>query len=88
MVHAVDQNPPGLLLEYLGILFTSDWKMEREDDRWIGAASIVMWTLYQSAVMERELTQQLSIYRSVYVLPLTYGNKLWVVIEKKMRLWI
>lgn len=48
-----------------------------------------MWTLYQSAVMERELTQQLSIYRSVYVLPLTYGNKLWVVIEKKkMRLWI
>lgn len=42
-----------------------------------------MWTLYQSAVMERELTQQLSIYRSVYVLPLTYGNKLWVVIEKK-----
>lgn len=47
-----------------------------------------MWTLYQSAVMERELTQQLSIYRSVYVLPLMYGNKLWVVIEKKMRLWI
>lgn len=61
----------------------SDWKMEREDDRWIGAVSTVMWTLYQSAVMERELTQQLSIYRSVYVLPLTYGNKLWVVIEKK-----
>lgn len=60
----------------------SDWKVEPEDDRWIGAASTVMWTLYQSAVMEWELTQQLSIYRSVYVLPLTYGNKLWVVIEK------
>ena len=33
---------------YLGVLFTSEGRMEREIDRWIGAASAVMRTLHGS----------------------------------------
>ena len=39
--------------KYLGVLFTSEGKMEREIDRWIGAASAVMWTLKWSVVVRR-----------------------------------
>ena len=31
--------------KYLRVLFTSEWKMEREIDRWIGSVSAVMRTL-------------------------------------------
>ncbi|XP_056625668.1 uncharacterized protein LOC130437983 [Triplophysa dalaica] len=48
--------------KYLGVLFTSEGRMEREIDRWIGAASAVMR----------------SIYRSIYVPTLTYGHELRV----------
>jgi len=70
--------------KYLRVLFTSEGKMEREMDRWIGAVSAVMRTLYLSVVVKRELSQKakLSIYRSIYVPTLTYGHKLWVVIER------
>jgi len=54
--------------EYLGVMFTSEGKMEREMDRRIGAASAVMRALYR-----------LSIYRSIYIPTLTYGHELWVV---------
>jgi len=55
--------------KYLGVLFTSEGKMEREMDRRIGAASAVMPALYRSVVVKRELSQKakLSIYRSIYV---------------------
>lgn len=33
-------------LKYLGVLFTSDRKMEREIDRQIGATSAVLHSLY------------------------------------------
>uniref|UniRef100_A0A674MBB2 Reverse transcriptase domain-containing protein n=1 Tax=Takifugu rubripes TaxID=31033 RepID=A0A674MBB2_TAKRU len=39
--------------KYLGVLFTSEGKMEREIDRRIGAASAVMWTLDRSVVVKR-----------------------------------
>nr|XP_054604257.1 uncharacterized protein LOC129165341 [Nothobranchius furzeri] len=70
--------------KYLGVLFTSEGKLEREIDRWIGAASAVMRALYRSVVVKRELSQKekLSIYRWIYVPTLTYGHDLWVVTER------
>ncbi|KAK0135463.1 LINE-1 retrotransposable element ORF2 protein [Merluccius polli] len=50
--------------KYLGVLFTSEGRMEREIDRRIGAASAVMRTLHGSVVVKRELSRKakLSIY--------------------------
>ena len=70
--------------KYLGVLFTSEGRMEREIDRRIGAASAVMRSLYRTVVVKRELNRKakLSIYRSIYVPTLTYGHELWVVTER------
>ncbi|KAK0133851.1 Non-ous end-joining factor 1 [Merluccius polli] len=43
--------------KYLGVLFTSEGRMEREIDRRIGAASAVMQTLHGSVVVKRELSR-------------------------------
>ncbi|KAI3373872.1 hypothetical protein L3Q82_021981 [Scortum barcoo] len=69
--------------KYLGVLFTSEGKMEREIDRWIGAASAVMRSVYRTVVVKKELSRKakLSIYRSIYVPTLTYGHELWVMLE-------
>ena len=71
--------------KYLGVLFTTEGKTQSEVDRWIGAASAVMWALYWTVVVKKELSQKakLSIYQSVYVPTLTYGHELWVVTERK-----
>ncbi|XP_061737225.1 uncharacterized protein LOC133539140 isoform X2 [Nerophis ophidion] len=55
--------------KYLGVLFTSEGRVDREIDRRIGAASSVMRTLYRSVVVKKELSRKakLSIYRSIYV---------------------
>jgi len=81
--------PQAKEFKYLRVLFTSEGKMEREMDRWIGAASAVMRALYRSIVVKRELSRKakLSICRSIYVPTLTYGHKFWVVTER-MRSWI
>ncbi|KAI3369206.1 hypothetical protein L3Q82_007445 [Scortum barcoo] len=65
--------------KYLGVLFTSEGKMEREIDRRIGAASTVMRSVYRTVVVKKELSRKvkLSIYRSIYVPTLTYGHELW-----------
>ncbi|KAK0154376.1 putative uncharacterized transposon-derived protein F52C9.6 [Merluccius polli] len=70
--------------KYLGVLFTSDGRMEWEIDRRIGAASAVMRTLHGSVVVKRELSQKakFSIYQSIYVPALTYGHELWVMTER------
>ncbi|KAK0139279.1 LINE-1 reverse transcriptase [Merluccius polli] len=70
--------------KYLGVLFTSEGRMDREIDRRIGAASAVMRTLHGSVVVKRELSRKakLSIYQSIYVPALTYGHELWVVTER------
>ena len=70
--------------KYLGVLFTSEGRMEREIDRRIATASAVMRALYRSVVVKRELSRKakLSIYRSIYVPTLTYGHELWVVTER------
>ncbi|KAI3362523.1 hypothetical protein L3Q82_012816 [Scortum barcoo] len=66
--------------KYLGVLFTSEGKMEREIDRRIGAASAVMRSVYRTVVVKKELSRKavkLSIYWSIYAPTLTYGHKLW-----------
>ncbi|TWW56724.1 hypothetical protein D4764_08G0007110 [Takifugu flavidus] len=71
--------------KYLGVLFTSEGRMEQEVDRRIGAASAVMRTLHRSVVVKRrELSRKakLSIYRLIFVPTLTYGHELWVMTER------
>ena len=70
--------------KYLGVLFTSKGRLEREIDRRVGAASAVMRTLHGSVVVKRELSRKakLSIYQSIFVPALTYGHELWVVTER------
>ncbi|KAI3377398.1 hypothetical protein L3Q82_008588 [Scortum barcoo] len=67
--------------KYLGVLFTSEGKMDgREIDRRIGAASAVMRSVYRTVVVKKkELSRKakLLIYRSIYVPTLTYGHELW-----------
>ncbi|KAK3543057.1 hypothetical protein QTP70_010553 [Hemibagrus guttatus] len=69
--------------KYLGVLFTSEGRMDREIDRQIGAAAAVMRSMYWSVVVKKELSQKakLSIYQSIYVPTLTYGHELWVMTE-------
>ncbi|KAK3557566.1 hypothetical protein QTP70_030495, partial [Hemibagrus guttatus] len=75
--------------KYLGVLFTSEGRMDREIDRWIGAAAAVMRSMYRSVVVKKELSRnvKLLIYQSIYVPTLTYGHELWVMIER-VRSWI
>ncbi|KAK3517140.1 hypothetical protein QTP86_003932 [Hemibagrus guttatus] len=75
--------------KYLGVLFTSEGRMDREIDRWIGAAAAVMRSMYRSVVVKKELSRKakLSIYQSIYAPTLTYGHELWVMTER-VRSWI
>ncbi|TWW56226.1 hypothetical protein D4764_08G0002130, partial [Takifugu flavidus] len=41
--------------KYLGVLFTSEGRLEQEINRWIGAASAVMQTLHRSVLVKRVL---------------------------------
>ncbi|TWW73389.1 hypothetical protein D4764_15G0007830 [Takifugu flavidus] len=70
--------------KYLGMLFTSEGRMEREIDRRIGAASAVMRALNRSVVVKKELSRKakLLIYRSNYVPVLIYGHQRWVMTER------
>ncbi|KAK3566178.1 hypothetical protein QTP86_028416 [Hemibagrus guttatus] len=70
--------------KYLGVLFTSEGKMDREIDRRIGAATAVMRSMYRSVVVKKELSRKakLSIYQSIYIPTLTYGHELWVMTER------
>ncbi|KAK3525300.1 hypothetical protein QTP86_025334 [Hemibagrus guttatus] len=64
----------------LGVLFTSEGSMDREIDRWIGAAAAVM----PSVVVKKELSRKakLSIYQSIYVRTLIYDQELGVMTRK------
>ncbi|KAK3531112.1 hypothetical protein QTP70_011064 [Hemibagrus guttatus] len=70
--------------KYLGVLFTSEGRMDLEIDRRIGAAAAVMRSMYRSVVVKKELSRKakLSIYQSIYVPTLTYGHELWVMTER------
>ncbi|KAK3520218.1 hypothetical protein QTP70_019360 [Hemibagrus guttatus] len=71
-------------LKYLGVLFTSEGRMDCEIDRRIGAAAAVMQSMYRSVVVKKELSRKakLSIYQSIYAPTLTYGHELWVMTER------
>ncbi|KAI3352513.1 hypothetical protein L3Q82_005198 [Scortum barcoo] len=74
--------------KYLGVLFTSEGKMEREIDRRIGAAvRSYAQSVYRTVVVKKELSRKakLSIYRSIYVPTLTYGHELWVIMTERTR---
>ena len=45
--------------KYIGVLFMSEGKMERQIDRWNGAACTVIWALRLPFVEKRELVTQL-----------------------------
>ncbi|KAK3539668.1 hypothetical protein QTP70_011124 [Hemibagrus guttatus] len=70
--------------KYLGVLFTSEGRIDCEIDRRIGAAAAVMRSMYRFVVEEKELSRKakLSIYQSIYVPTLTYGHELWVMTER------
>ncbi|KAK3544073.1 hypothetical protein QTP86_001044 [Hemibagrus guttatus] len=70
--------------KYLGVLFTSEGRMDYEIDRRIGAVAAVMRSMYRSVVVKKELSRKakLSIYQSIYVPTLTYGHELWVMTER------
>ncbi|KAK3516854.1 hypothetical protein QTP70_027075 [Hemibagrus guttatus] len=70
--------------KYLGVLFTSEGRMDREIDRRVGAAAAVMRSMYWSVVVKKELSRKakLSIYQSIYAPTLTYGHELWVMTER------
>ncbi|KAK3510218.1 hypothetical protein QTP70_030444, partial [Hemibagrus guttatus] len=70
--------------KYLGVLFTSEGRMDREIDRRICAAAAVMQSMYRSVVVKKELSRKakLSIYQSIYAPTLTYGHELWVMTER------
>ncbi|KAK3506093.1 hypothetical protein QTP70_018234, partial [Hemibagrus guttatus] len=70
--------------KYLGVLLTSEGRMDREIDRRISAVAAVMRFMYWSVVVKKELSQKakLSIYQSIYVPTLTYGHELWVMTKR------
>ncbi|KAK3538466.1 hypothetical protein QTP86_003694 [Hemibagrus guttatus] len=70
--------------KYLGVLFMSEGRMDREIDRWIGAAAAVMRPMYRSVVVKKELSRKakFSIYQSIYCPTLTYGHELWVMTKR------
>ena len=61
--------------KYLGVAFTSDWRLGKEPENRKGDASAVMQALRYSVVMKWELSNQakLSIFKRVFVPILTYG---------------
>ena len=53
--------------KYLGVLLTSEGRMEREIDRRIGGASAILRALNRSVVVKKELSwkTKLWIYQSI-----------------------
>lgn len=49
-------------IKYLGVLLRSDGTLEHEMDRRVGAALAVLWVLYRTVVVKRELIQNQSIF--------------------------
>ncbi|VDP49333.1 unnamed protein product [Soboliphyme baturini] len=71
-------------LKYLGMVFTSDGKLEEEMDRRIGIASGVLRELARPVVANAELRlkTKLSIFKSILIPILTYGHESWTITEK------
>ena len=70
--------------KYLGVLFTSEGRTEKEISRRIGAAGAVLQSLCRTVVTKQELSQKakLSVYRAIFVPTLTYGHEVWVMTQR------
>jgi len=66
-----------------GSLFTSDGRWSEEIDTRIGKANAVLREVDRSVITKWELsnTALLSIFKSVFIPILTYGNEYWVITE-------
>ena len=65
--------------KYLGVVFASDGRRNKEIDIWIGKINAVLCKLYRSVLTERELLNiaKLSVFKSVFVPILTCGRECW-----------
>jgi len=59
------------------MVFTSDRRQIKEIDLQIGKANAVLREIYHSVITKRELanTVKLSVFKSVFVVILTYGHE-------------
>ena len=70
--------------KYLGVAFTSDGRQDKELDVRSGKVSAIMRALHHLVVLKREVSRKakLSMFKSIFVLILTYGHESWVMTEK------
>src|SRR5699024_6328874 len=69
--------------KYLGTLFTSDGRQEKEISRRINIASAVLRELWPLAGHRAVSTDALiAIFNSVYRASLTYGHESWILTER------
>uniref|UniRef100_A0A671TUB9 Endonuclease/exonuclease/phosphatase domain-containing protein n=1 Tax=Sparus aurata TaxID=8175 RepID=A0A671TUB9_SPAAU len=68
--------------KYLGVLFTSEGRMEREIDRRIGAAAAVMQLVYRLWWRESRAKRRSSRFTGQSTFLPSYGHELWVVTER------
>ena len=70
--------------KYLGVVFTSDGRKDKEFDTRIGKTSAVMRVFHYSVFMKRESSKKakLSVFKAVFVPILTYGHESWVRTER------
>jgi len=68
--------------KYLGVVFTSDGRQNREVDTQIATA--VLREFHRSVVTKLELsnTAKLSVFKSVFVPIFTYGQESWANTER------
>ena len=64
----------------LGVLFTSEGKMQRDINRRIGRASAVMWALLQSVVMKRTSSPP-----PIFTPTFTYSQEVVEVVTERTR---
>ena len=70
--------------KYLGIVFTSDGRQEREIDHRINQASAVARELGRMVVSNVKLSREakLAVFRSLFKATLTYGQQSWILTER------
>ena len=72
--------------KYIGVVFTSDGRRNKEIDTQIGKTNTVLREVYLSVVIKRELwsTTRLLLFKSVFVPIFTYGHESWVMTERML----
>lgn len=71
-----------LEFKYIGVLFQIEGRMEQEIESQISAMAAVMWLCWSIIVKELSEKAKISIYRSVNVSLLTYGQEIWVMTKR------